>query len=85
MPENPIKVAGVDKNHFNQVILLSEKSEKILSEYSEQLKASSFTSLMALVSKGVPNEIVKALENYQACSGYFKVYAAKYIANQGGV
>lgn len=83
MPESPAKVVKVDESHFQKIILLSEKSEKILSEYSEQLKVSSFSSLMGLVSKGVPSEIVKALENYQVCSDYFKLYAKAYIANQG--
>lgn len=75
MPENPIRAVDVDKNQLQQVILLSEKSEKLLAEYSEQLQASSLTSIMGLVSKGVPSDIIKALDDYKNCCNYFKSYA----------
>jgi len=84
MPENHIKVAETDKKRFQQVILLSEKSEKVLSEYAEQLKNTSFTSLMGVISKGVPDEIIKALDDYKQCSDYFKALANAYITNKAG-
>lgn len=85
MPENPIKVVEVDKEQFEKVVLLSEKSEKILTEFSEQLKASKFTSLMGLVSKGAPDEIIKALTDFQQCNAYFKRNLITIIANQESV
>ena len=75
MSESHVIAVDFDKNQLQKVVLLSEKSEKILSEYSEQLKKSSLTAVMGLVSKGVPDEIISALDDYKNCCNYFKGYA----------
>lgn len=79
----PNEKGKTDKNQLEKVISLSEKSEKILSEFSEQLKTSKLSALTMMVSRGVPEEVLNALDNYQKCNSYFKRELMKHTAIQG--
>jgi hypothetical protein len=76
--ENP----NVESDQFKKAVLLSEKSEKILIHFSETLKESKFTALMAMVSNGAPVEVIKALEDFQQCNAFFKRELMQCKANQ---
>ncbi|PKG39710.1 hypothetical protein [Psychromonas sp. Urea-02u-13] len=78
-----MKNQNIESDQFKKVVLLSEKSEKILIKFSETLKESKFTALMGMVSNGAPVEVIKALEDFQQCNAFFKRELMQYKANQG--